>query len=67
MVKLQNLPTAKDYKRIGEETQDKNTGGSGFTSSLCRCGFDGKIETRIVKPTIDGFQKDGIRTKVLFL
>jgi phosphoribosylamine--glycine ligase len=44
-----------------------NTGGmGGFTSSLCRCGFDGKIETRIVKPTI-GFQKDGIRTKGLFI
>jgi phosphoribosylamine--glycine ligase len=25
--------------------------------------FDGKIETRIVKPTIDGFQKDGIPYK----
>jgi phosphoribosylamine--glycine ligase len=37
--------------------------GCGFTSSLCRCGFDGKIETRIVKPTIDGFQKDGIPYK----
>jgi phosphoribosylamine--glycine ligase len=40
--------------------------GCGFTSSLCRCGFDGKIETRIVKPTIDGFQKDGIPYKGLF-
>jgi phosphoribosylamine--glycine ligase len=28
--------------------------------------FDGKIETRIVKPTIEGFQKMEFHIKVLF-
>jgi phosphoribosylamine--glycine ligase len=59
------LPTAKDYKRIGEGDTGLNTGGMGAVSPVPY--VDGvlmeKIETRIVKPTIDGFQKDGIPYK----
>ena len=59
------LPTAKDYKRIGEGDTGLNTGGMGAISPVPFA--DGvlleKIETRIVKPTVEGLQKDGIEYK----
>ena len=59
------LPTAKDYKRIGEGDTGLNTGGMGAISPVPFA--DGvlleKIETRIVKPTVKGLQKDGIEYK----
>jgi phosphoribosylamine---glycine ligase len=56
------LPTAKDYKRIGDGDTGLNTGGMGAVSPVpfADAVLLKKIETRIVKPTIDGFQKDGI-------
>jgi phosphoribosylamine--glycine ligase len=59
------LPTAKDYKRIGEGDTGLNTGGMGAVSPVpyVDAVLMEKIETRIVKPTIDGFQKDGISYK----
>jgi phosphoribosylamine---glycine ligase len=59
------LPTAKDYKRIGEGDTGLNTGGMGAVSPVpyVDAVLMQKIETRIVKPTIDGFQKDGIPYK----
>jgi phosphoribosylamine--glycine ligase len=59
------LPTAKDYKRIGEGDTGLNTGGMGAVSPVPYVDaiLMEKIETRIVKPTIDGFQKDGIPYK----
>jgi phosphoribosylamine--glycine ligase len=59
------LPTAKDYKRIGEGDTGLNTGGMGAISPVpyVDAVLMEKIETRIVKPTIDGFQKDGIAYK----
>jgi phosphoribosylamine--glycine ligase len=59
------LPTAKDYKRIGEGDTGLNTGGMGAVSPVpyVDAVLMEKIETRIVKPTIDGFQKDGIPYK----
>jgi phosphoribosylamine--glycine ligase len=59
------LPTAKDYKRIGEGDTGLNTGGMGAVSPVPYVDsvLMEKIETRIVKPTIDGFQKDGIAYK----
>lgn len=59
------LPTAKDYKRIGEGDTGLNTGGMGAVSPVpyVDAVLMNKIETRIVKPTIDGFQKDGIPYK----
>lgn len=56
------LPTAKDYKRIGENDQGLNTGGMGAVSPVpfADADFMEKIETRIVKPTIAGLQKDNI-------
>ena len=54
------LPTAKDYKRIGEGDTGLNTGGMGAVSPVpfATDAFLNKIEERIVKPTISGFAKD---------
>ena len=59
------LPTAKDYKRIGEGDTGLNTGGMGAVSPVPYVDaiLLEKIETRIVKPTIEGIQKDGIEYK----
>lgn len=59
------LPTAKDYKRIGEGDTGLNTGGMGAVSPVpfADSVLMEKIETRIVKPTIAGLQKDGIEYK----
>lgn len=59
------LPTAKDYKRIGEGDTGLNTGGMGAISPVPFADtiLMDKIETRIVKPTVDGLKKDGIPYK----
>ena len=59
------LPTAKDYKRIGEGDTGLNTGGMGAVSPVpfADAVLLEKIENRIVKPTIDGLQADGIEYK----
>lgn len=59
------LPTAKDYKRIGDGDTGLNTGGMGAVSPVpfADAVLLEKIETRIVKPTIEGLQKDGIEYK----
>jgi phosphoribosylamine--glycine ligase len=59
------LPTAKDYKRIGEGDTGLNTGGMGAVSPVpfADAILLEKIENRIVKPTIEGLQKDGIEYK----
>ena len=59
------LPTAKDYKRIGEGDTGLNTGGMGAVSPVpfADAVLLEKIESRIVKPTIAGLQSDGIEYK----
>lgn len=59
------LPTAKDYKRIGEGDTGLNTGGMGAISPVpfATDAFLQKIENKIVKPTIEGFAKDGLEYK----
>jgi phosphoribosylamine---glycine ligase len=59
------LPTAKDYKRIGEGDTGLNTGGMGAVSPVpfADAVLLEKIETRIVKPTIQGLQNDNIDYK----
>ena len=54
------LPTAKDYKRIGEGDTGLNTGGMGAISPVpfADKAFMDKIEQRIVKPTVEGLKKD---------
>ena len=59
------LPTAKDYKRIGEGDTGLNTGGMGAISPVpfADATLLQKIENRIVIPTIKGLQKDEIPYK----
>ena len=59
------LPTAKDYKRIGEGDTGLNTGGMGAISPVpfADDAFMQKIEERIVKPTIEGLKKDNLPYK----
>lgn len=56
------LPSAKDYKRIGEGDAGLNTGGMGAISPVpfADKAFLEKVEELVVKPTITGLQKDGI-------
>ena len=56
------LPSAKDYKRIGEGDKGLNTGGMGAISPVpfATPDFLQKVEERVVIPTIEGLQKDGI-------
>lgn len=59
------LPSAKDYKRIGEGDTGLNTGGMGSISPVpfADKAFMQKVEHRIVIPTIKGLQKEGIPYK----
>ncbi len=54
------LPTAKDYKRIGEGDTGLNTGGMGAVSPVpfATKVFLDKIENEVVKPTVEGLKKD---------
>jgi phosphoribosylamine--glycine ligase len=56
------LPSAKDYKRIGEGDTGPNTGGMGAISPVPFAdeAFLKKVEERIVKPTVEGLKQDGI-------
>lgn len=56
------LPSAKDYKRIGEGDTGLNTGGMGAISPVPFADrfYIEKVEREIIKPTIEGLQKDNI-------
>lgn len=56
------LPAAKDYKRIGEGDTGLNTGGMGAISPVPFAdeAFIKKVEERVIKPTIEGLNKEGI-------
>lgn len=59
------LPSAKDYKRIGENDTGLNTGGMGAVSPVQFADevFMSKVEERIIKPTIQGLNTDGLDYK----
>jgi len=64
------LPYAKDYKRINEGDKGLNTGGMGAVSPVSFADkiFLNKVEERIIKPTINGLQKDSLPYKgVVFI
>ncbi len=56
------LPTAKDYKRIGEGDTGLNTGGMGAVSPVpfADVVLMKKIEERVIQPTLNGLQKNSI-------
>ncbi len=56
------LPEAKDYKRIGEGDTGPNTGGMGAVSPVPFADkvLMKKIEEKVIKPTVDGLQKEGL-------
>ena len=59
------LPEAKDYKRIGEHDTGLNTGGMGSISPVpfATKEWMQKVDSRIIRPTIDGLKADGIDYK----
>jgi phosphoribosylamine---glycine ligase len=59
------LPEAKDYKRIGEGDTGLNTGGMGAISPVPFADkpFMQKVIDRVVQPTINGLNKDGLDYK----
>jgi phosphoribosylamine--glycine ligase len=59
------LPEAKDYKRIGEGDIGLNTGGMGAISPVpfAHDGFLRKVEEQVVKPTVEGLNKEGFDYK----
>lgn len=56
------LPSAKDYKRIGEGDTGLNTGGMGAVSppTFLTDAFLEKVEKKVIRPTIEGLKKDKI-------
>ncbi len=56
------LPTAKDYKRIGEGDTGLNTGGMGAISPVPFAdeALMKKVEQQIIQPTMAGLQKEKI-------
>jgi phosphoribosylamine--glycine ligase len=59
------LPTAKDYKRIGEGDSGLNTGGMGAISpvSFVDDVLMEKVEKQIIQPTINGIKARGMAYK----
>lgn len=57
------LPSAKDYKRIGEGDTGPNTGGMGAISPVpfVTPEYVDKIEAQIIIPTMKGLKAEGIR------
>jgi len=64
------MESAQDYKRIFDGDKGPNTGGMGTYSPslLFNPELQDKINSQILQPTLEGFQKDGLRFKgVLFV
>ena len=59
------LPSAKDYKRIGEGDTGLNTGGMGAVSPVPFAdeAFMKKVDDLVIRPTMEGLKKEGIEFK----
>lgn len=59
------LPSAKDYKRVGEGDKGLNTGGMGAVSPVPFADetFMKKVEEKVIQPTVRGLQVDRIDYK----
>ncbi|HET7178247.1 MAG TPA: phosphoribosylamine--glycine ligase [Chryseosolibacter sp.] len=59
------LPEAKDYKRVGDGDTGPNTGGMGAVSpvNFATPAFMQRVETEVIRPTIDGLKREGIDYK----
>lgn len=59
------LPSAKDYKRIGEGDTGLNTGGMGAVSPVpfADVAFMQQVEEKIIKPTIAGLRAEQLEYK----
>jgi len=59
------LPTAKDYKRVGDNDTGLNTGGMGAVSPVPFATPEllNKIEQKIIIPTINGLKTEKIKYK----
>ena len=56
------LPPSQDHKRIGEGDTGLNTGGMGAYAPTSRVTpeIQAEIEAQIIRPTLEGFQSEGI-------
>ncbi|MGQ9863994.1 MAG: phosphoribosylamine--glycine ligase [Bacteroidia bacterium] len=54
------LPSAKDYKRLGENDTGPNTGGMGAYAPAESPTWIQKVQQQIIEPTLEGLKKENL-------